>query len=294
MTELKITSPKLFCFVLMPFDEEFYDVYELGIKASCEEAGAYCERLDEQIFQETMLDRIYNQIAKADLIIADMTKRNPNVFYEVGYAHALNKPTILLTRNSVDIPFDLKHFSHIIYGEKITTLKEELTTRVQWFVENPIEKGSQSGVGIEIFLDEQNLSSGEVVFDWAIMVGGIFPKITLFNSSPRTFEPGAFKVGIITNSLYSVLENYPNPDVVSIDQSATTKLPNSNLLHMLPDFPRLFPQLSTSYQISLKRNFGEEFPMKIGSEEQIILRVFTDSGTRDYPLIIRLVDKITE
>lgn len=89
----------------MPFDGDFDDIYKLGIKQSCIDAGAYCERVDEQIFNESILDRIYNQISKANIVIADMTNRNPNVFYEVGYAHALGKTTILLTKNSDDIPF---------------------------------------------------------------------------------------------------------------------------------------------------------------------------------------------
>ena len=129
--------PKPFAFVLMPFGNEFRDTYLLGIKPACEEAGYYCERLDEQIFQETMLDRIYNQIAKADLIVADMTDRNPNVFYETGYAHALGKQVILLTRNSEDIPFDLKHYSHIIYSNGITELKQELYKRAAYYAANP-------------------------------------------------------------------------------------------------------------------------------------------------------------
>jgi len=108
------TSPKPFCFVLMPFEDAFDDIYQLGIKDACSDAGAYCERVDEQIFQETILDRIYNQIAKADIIVADMTGRNANVFYEVGYAHALGKTTLLLTQSADDIPFDLKHFPHIV------------------------------------------------------------------------------------------------------------------------------------------------------------------------------------
>lgn len=98
----------------MPFEESFKDIYLLGIKDTCEKAGAYCERVDEQIFKERILDRIFNQIAKADIVIADMTGKNPNVFYEVGYAHAIGKTTVLLTQNSEDIPFDLKHFPHVI------------------------------------------------------------------------------------------------------------------------------------------------------------------------------------
>lgn len=91
------TSPKPFVFVLMPFDKKFDEIYKLGIKSACIEAGAYCERVDEQIYTENMLDRIYNQIAKADIVISEMTGRNPNVFYETGYAHALGKQVILLT-----------------------------------------------------------------------------------------------------------------------------------------------------------------------------------------------------
>jgi hypothetical protein len=52
------TSPKPFAFVLMPFSDDFDDVYLLGIKPACEKAGAYAERVDEQIFTESILQRI--------------------------------------------------------------------------------------------------------------------------------------------------------------------------------------------------------------------------------------------
>lgn len=131
------TKPKPFVFVLMPFHKDFDDIYELGIKAACHEAGAYCERVDEQKFDETILQRVYNQIAKADIVVAEMTGRNPNVFYETGYAHALNKRVILLTRDASDIPFDLHVYSHIIYQGQIAKLKAELKDRIRWCIENP-------------------------------------------------------------------------------------------------------------------------------------------------------------
>lgn len=49
----------------------------------------------------------------ARLIVADCTHRNPNVFYEIGLAHAIGKPTILLTQKSQDVPFDLRHLRYI-------------------------------------------------------------------------------------------------------------------------------------------------------------------------------------
>jgi nucleoside 2-deoxyribosyltransferase len=107
----------LFAFVLMPFDSEFGDTYLLGIKSTVEEFGMHDERVDEQVFhREGILERIYNQIDVAELIIADMSGRNPNVFYEVGYAHAKNKVCLLLTKDTTDIPFYLKHHRHIVYG----------------------------------------------------------------------------------------------------------------------------------------------------------------------------------
>jgi len=107
------TAPKPFVFVLMPFNEDFDDIYKLGIKEAAKEVGAYAERVDEQIFTEGILERIFNQISKADVIVADMTGRNPNVFYEVGYAHALGKIVLLLTKKVEVIPFDLRHKQHL-------------------------------------------------------------------------------------------------------------------------------------------------------------------------------------
>lgn len=129
-------QPKPFVFVLMPFAEAFDDIYQLGIKAAVTEAGAYAERLDEQIFTEGMLDRIFNQISKADVVVADMTGRNPNVFYEVGYAHALGKTVLLVTESSDDIPFDLKHQQHLVYDGKISKLKDMLKQKIVWAIDH--------------------------------------------------------------------------------------------------------------------------------------------------------------
>lgn len=121
------TLPKKYLSTLMPFDSKFKNVYLLAIKPACQACGVTCTRLDEMVFSEGMLDQIYAQIDKADFIIADMSERNPNVFYEVGYAHALGKNVVMITNNAEDIPFDLKHFQHIVYNpEDIDYLRSEL------------------------------------------------------------------------------------------------------------------------------------------------------------------------
>jgi hypothetical protein len=278
MDNSKITTPKPFCFVLMPFSEEFEDVYRIGIKEACDNANAYCERVDEQIFSERIIDRIYNQIAKADIVIADMTGRNPNVFYEVGYAHALGKLTILLTQNADDIPFDLKHFPHIIYGTRISYLRDELKKRVKYFIANPPSTLSETKLGLELFLGQENLAleKGQYVFN---------PNkrdpltITIFNSSSETFDSGNFKIGIITQKF-----DYCNNSRASLNRVITTKLPNDNFLHMMPDFLSLFPDAYTSFRAYFNTLSKQ---IKDVDEHTIIVKLFTKQGSRDFPITLQ-------
>lgn len=153
-------SSKPFAFVLMPFDSAFDDVYRLGVKAAAEEQGIFAERVDEQIFHnQGILSRIYDQIKAADVIIADMTGQNPNVFYEVGYAHALEKTCVLLTADAADIPFDMKHHRHIVYGSSILTLRERLIKDLE-----VIKRGADSAgepIVVEIVSTFGNLEKSE-------------------------------------------------------------------------------------------------------------------------------------
>jgi len=278
MARKKTTAPKAFCFVLMPFDDSFTDIYQLGIREACAVAGAYCERVDEQIFHESILDRIYNQIAKADIVVADMTGRNANLFYEVRYAHALGKRTILLTQNADDIPFDLKHFPHIVYGSKITTLRDELTARVQWCVENPPESGVNAAIDIDLFIGGVNLSSGDGICQYG--KGHLpYPDLTIHNRSATTFEPGSFKIGLITGDEFVGCR--------SSDPIVTTRLPDGGYAHMLPEFPTLFPQGYASYRFVVDLKDDEP---TVGTKHEVMLRVYTPAGTRDYPLTFEKVE----
>lgn len=140
---------EIFAFVLMPFDSTFDDIYKLGVKETASQLGIVAERVDEQIFQEGILERIYRQIEVADIIIADMSGQNPNVFYEVGYAHAKGKLCILLTKNSDDIPFDLKHHRHIVYSDSINGLRDQLAEELSW-AKNEIDNVRSSRIKVAL------------------------------------------------------------------------------------------------------------------------------------------------
>jgi CheY-like chemotaxis protein len=113
-------------FCIMPFDDELYDTYLFGIKETLNNIGYHCFRIDEQIFNDAIIEKIKESIKTSDYIIADLTNSNPNVFYEVGFAHAIGRNVILIANSTLDLKFDLQHIRTIIYDGKINKLREEL------------------------------------------------------------------------------------------------------------------------------------------------------------------------
>jgi hypothetical protein len=77
--------------------------------------GLTVRRADDFFTAHAVIQDLWQAIVSARLIVADCTDRNPNVFYEIGLAHTLGKPTILLTQNSEDVPFDLRHLRYFTY-----------------------------------------------------------------------------------------------------------------------------------------------------------------------------------
>jgi hypothetical protein len=104
-------------FVVMPFSIESLNiVYEDFVRPTLDDlCHLHPERGDDVFGSNVIMDDITNSIRRARLIIADLTGRNPNVFYEVGIAHALNKQVLLMTQSIEDVPFDLRHRRALVY-----------------------------------------------------------------------------------------------------------------------------------------------------------------------------------
>ena len=111
-------DPKL-CFVIMPFTNKLNPIYESIIKPVLKNLKYSPLRADEIFSSKSIVDDICTNIKKAKFLIADLTDRNPNVFYELGLAHAADKEVILLTQNLEDIPFDLRPLRMIVYKDSI-------------------------------------------------------------------------------------------------------------------------------------------------------------------------------
>ena len=138
-------SNKPLAFVIMPFDEEFNDVYRSFIKPVLESAGFKVDRADDIESQQNIIKDILQGINNSDLIIADLTSGNPNVFYELGLAHAFRKQVILATQSIEDVPFDLKSYRLLEYSThfaKIENAREKLTNYANGFLKKNILLGS--------------------------------------------------------------------------------------------------------------------------------------------------------
>jgi hypothetical protein len=104
------------CFVMQPFALPYGDYYEKIYKPAIEKAGLQPVRADADIFGTgKIIDQVWRGINAAKVLVAELTMRKPNVFYELGLAHALNKPVVLVSSNEDDVPFDLQHIRVIYY-----------------------------------------------------------------------------------------------------------------------------------------------------------------------------------
>lgn len=115
--EVKTQRPK--AFVVMQFSSPYNEVYADVIRTICHEAGIDVIRADDEYGPGVIIADISRQIVESALIIADISPANPNVYYEVGYAHALGKPTILLAEKGTKLPFDVSPFRTLFYENTI-------------------------------------------------------------------------------------------------------------------------------------------------------------------------------
>lgn len=104
-------------FVLMPFHTSFEKVYFGYIGPKAHELGLKAIRADDIFSPKPFMEKVWDGICAAKLILADCTSMNPNVFYEIGIAHTVGKKIVFITRSPDDIPSDIKHYEYILYDD---------------------------------------------------------------------------------------------------------------------------------------------------------------------------------
>lgn len=131
--EVKIQRPK--AFVVMQFSDQFNALYDDVIRPTCEKFGFEVVRADDIYKSGLIIQDIVRSIQESSFVIADITPDNPNVFYEVGYAHGIGKTTILLSDRRRDkLPFDVSGFRTLFYDNTIggkKAVEESLTKHLE-------------------------------------------------------------------------------------------------------------------------------------------------------------------
>jgi hypothetical protein len=127
-------QPKIF--IVMQFSQEYNELYSDVIQPVVKEFGFECIRGDEFYSGTPILKDIIDSISTCVAIIAEITPDNPNVFYEIGYSHAIGKPTILLCdRVRSKLPFDLSGFRTLFYENTIAG-KNKVETSLRKYLSN--------------------------------------------------------------------------------------------------------------------------------------------------------------
>lgn len=124
----------------MPFKMELDVVYSDHIKKVAHKLNLRCKRADDIFSNGVIIENIWEYINRAQIVIADLTGKNPNVFYEVGMAHVLGKPVVLVTQSIEDVPFDLRHIRNIVYEytpRGMQKFEASLQNTLQFILEQP-------------------------------------------------------------------------------------------------------------------------------------------------------------
>ena len=125
-------------FIMMPIDprQPEYEDVKHAIKEVFEEFGIVAETADDKEHEGVITDQILEEISSSEFLIADLTGERPNVYYEIGHAHALNKRVILYRREGTKLHFDIQHRNCPEF-KNLTHLKEQLRTRLETVTNRP-------------------------------------------------------------------------------------------------------------------------------------------------------------
>jgi hypothetical protein len=107
------------CFVIMPFRPEFAFLWLYLERYLLDQHNIVAKRGDSDVLTKPLLEKVTTMIAEADVVIADITGRNPNVFFEIGWAHSSKRPIIFITQEDPkDNPIDIGQFECIRYDPR--------------------------------------------------------------------------------------------------------------------------------------------------------------------------------
>jgi hypothetical protein len=196
------------CFVIQPFDGGTYDRrYTETIKPALEKSGVLPVRADDILGVNPVIEKIEQAIAASPICIAEVSVDNPNVWLELGYALALNRPTVILCEKTVRprLPFDVQHKSIIFYRTDSRSGFDELEKNIIRLVKHEllVEKKIQKAHVLKpsevenVDLKEHEVAILTTIFSFYISMDGGVESWTLENKiRDMGFKDIALALGI--------------------------------------------------------------------------------------------------
>ena len=128
-----VQSAERIVFAAMPFSPEYDDIFFVAMSYAAKSIGAVCRRVDLEDFGGDTVAEIKRLIHACIAVIADLSESKPNVLYEIGYAHALDRPTVHICSTPVDeLPFDVRNWNTLQYKRGQTyEFQERLSARLK-------------------------------------------------------------------------------------------------------------------------------------------------------------------
>jgi len=158
------------CFVIMPFHDPFNEYYTEIILPAGQKAGFMVQRADDIMGPGAFMQDVVNRMRDATVVLAELTGRNPNVFYELGLAHAWGKPVIMITQNKKDVPADLLGLKWISYRTISPTWANKLTNELVKAL-NAVNKGDRNAL-LFPFVHPSVYSESSNLLDKLSMISG--------------------------------------------------------------------------------------------------------------------------
>lgn len=135
----KITNKPLgTCFVLMPFREPFNIYYNSIFKPAIKSAQLKAVRADDLFRPSVIVSDLWQMVQDAKVLLAELTTKNANVFYELGLAHAIGKPVVLVSETMDDVPFDLQQLRVLLYDKDDPAWGDKLSQGIKAALEETI------------------------------------------------------------------------------------------------------------------------------------------------------------
>ena len=152
----------------MPFGGWFDTYYETVYVPAIEAAGLIPSRADDLYRPSTIIHDIWAYTQSAKLVLADLSGKNANVFYELGLAHALAKPAILVTESIDNVPFDLRALRVLEYNKNEPrwgkVLQDKISAAIREVVQAPLQSVLPAFLNVKPDSKTKTISEHEMQF----------------------------------------------------------------------------------------------------------------------------------